>query len=97
MRPLQPVRLRPSERLKCGDGSRVGYARNALDLFRDEVTDIGRRLDIELYQQVEVPGCRIDFGSDLGIGQLARDLIRFAEPAFDLYEKWDHARLRNEA
>jgi len=97
MRPLQPVRLRPSERLKCDDGSRVGYAGNALDLFRDEVTDIGRRLDIELYQQVEVPGCRIDFGSDLGIGQLARDLIRFAELAFDLYEKWDHARLRNEA
>jgi hypothetical protein len=61
------------------------------------MTDIGRRLDIEFYQEIEVAGCRIDFGSDLRVGQLARDLIRFAELAFYLYEEWDHARLRTDA
>jgi hypothetical protein len=92
----QPVPLRPSERLERDDGSRVRYPGDALDLFRDEVADIGRRLDIEFYQQIELAGGRIDFGRDLGVGQLARNLIRFTELAFDLHEKWDHARLRND-
>jgi hypothetical protein len=61
------------------------------------MTDIGRRLDIEFYQQIEIAGGRIDFGSNLCVGQLARDFIRFAELAFDLHEEWDHARLRNDA
>jgi hypothetical protein len=61
------------------------------------MADIGCRFDIEFDQQVEIAGGRINFGSDLGVSQLVRDLIRFAELAFDLHEKWDHARLRSDA
>ena len=61
------------------------------------MADIGRRFDIEFDQQVEIARGRIDFGRDLGIGQLARNLIRLAELAFDLHEKWDHARLLSDA
>lgn len=91
------MRLRRSERLEGDDGSRVGYPGDGLDLLRDEMPDIGRRFDIELYQQVEVARGRIDFGSDLRIRQLTGHLIRFAELTFDLHEKWDHVRLRNDA
>ena len=93
----RPVQLRPSERLEGDDGSRVGYASNTLDLFRNEVADIGRRLDIEFDQQIEVAGRRIDLGSYLGIGELTRHLVGFTELTFDLHEEWDHAPLRSDA
>jgi hypothetical protein len=56
--------------------------------------DVGCRLDIELNQQIELARRRIDFGSDFGIRQLARDFIGLAELPFDLDEKRDHARLQ---
>src|SRR5207342_3396169 len=84
-------RLRPSERLKGDDGARIGNSRNGLDLFRDEMADVGRRLDIELDQEIEVACRRINFGSNLGISKFGGDVVCFAELAFYLHEKRDHA------
>ncbi len=91
---IQARRLRRSERLKGDNGARIGNSGNGLDPFRDEMADVGRGLDIELDQEIEVPGRRINFGSDLGISELAGHVVCFAKLAFDLHEKRDHARLR---
>ena len=56
LRRHRPEPLRPSERLERDDGPRVGDAGDGLDFFGDEMTDVGRRLDIKLYQEVELTG-----------------------------------------
>src|SRR5947208_3218360 len=45
-------------------------------------------------QKVVISGGRIDLGSQLGVSELVRDLVGFAELALDLDEEGDHARLR---
>jgi len=44
-------------------------------------------LDIELYQQIEFSGGRIDFGGDLGIRELIRHFVGLAELALDWTKK----------
>ena len=58
------------------------------------MADVGTGLDVEFRQQVEVAGSGIDLGCDLGIGELVRDFVGFAEVALDLNEEGNHARLR---
>src|SRR5436190_12735418 len=94
---IRPRRLQPSERLKGNNRACVGDAGNGLNLFRDEMADIGGWFDIKFYQQIKVPGRRVDLRSDFCIGKLARDLVGLAELTFDLHEKRDHARLRNDS
>src|SRR4029077_14114205 len=60
----------------------------------DEMADVGLLLDVELHEQVEIAGGRINLGGELGVRQLVGDFIRFAELAFDLNEEGDHSRLR---
>ena len=55
----------PSERLEGDDGAGVLDARDGLHLLVDEVADIGLVLDVELHQEVEVAGGRVDFGGEL--------------------------------
>src|SRR5258705_12584005 len=81
------------KRLERDDRPGVQNARNGLDLLVDEMADVGAVLDIELHQQVEVAGGRINFGCDLGIGQRVGNRIGFAEVAFDLNKKRNHAFL----
>src|SRR5262245_30939517 len=57
------------------------------------MADIGAGIDIELDQQVEFAGSRIDFRRNLGVGDLVGNVVGFAELAFDLDEEGDHARL----
>ena len=93
----KPPPLRGSERLEGDDGPRIGDTGDGLYLLGDEMADIGRLIDVEFHQKVEIPRGRIDFRSDLGVRQLIGDLVGLAELAFDLHEKGDHARLRNVA
>src|SRR6266436_7598025 len=65
------------KRLERDDRPGVQNARNGLDLLVDKMADVGAVLDIELHQQVEVAGGRIDFGRDLGIGQRIGNRIAF--------------------
>src|SRR5271166_6194324 len=58
------------------------------------MADVGLVLDIELHQQVEISGCGIDFGRDLGICELVRHIVGLAELALDLDEKGYHPPLR---
>src|SRR5436190_24333772 len=67
--------------------------RDGLHLLVDEMADIGAGLDVELDQQVEFAGGRIDFGGDLGVGELVRHFVGLAELALDLDEEGNHARL----
>ena len=82
------------KRLEGDDGARVGDPGNGLHLLGDEMADIGRGIDVEFHQQIEVAGGRIDFRGDLGVRELIGDLVGLAELTFDLHEKGDHARLR---
>src|SRR5262245_33976903 len=88
------ARMRLLERLEGDDGPSVLDARDGLHLLVDEMADVGAGLHVELGEQVEFARGRIDFGSDLGIGELVCDVIGFAELAFDLHEERDHACLR---
>src|ERR1043165_8525495 len=54
------------------------------------MADVGRVLDVEFDQEVEIARGRIDFGCDLGVRERIRHLIRLAEMAFDLHEERDH-------
>src|SRR3954451_642933 len=83
------------KRLECNDRAGVLDTWNHLHLFVDEVTDVGRIIDIELHQQVEVSGGGIDFRGDFGVGERVCHLIGFAEIAFDLHEKRYHPPLLN--
>jgi hypothetical protein len=82
-----------SERLERDDRPGVLDARDRLHFLVNEMPDVGALLDVEFHQQVEVAGGRIDFGCDLGIGERIGHRIGFAEVAFDLDEKRDHAHL----
>src|SRR5207249_9538414 len=83
-----------SKRLERDDRVRILDAWNRLHLLVDEMADVGLLLDVELHQQVVISGGRIDLGSQLGVSELVRDLVGFAELALDLDEEGDHARLR---
>src|SRR5271166_2307080 len=78
------------ERLEGDDRARVDDARNRLHLVADEMADVDVLLDVEFGENVEVAGDRIDFRSDLRLGQGVRHLIGAAERAFDLNEKSLH-------
>src|SRR5262245_33992901 len=84
----------PSERLEGDDRAGVLNARDGLHLLVDEMADVGLVLDVELHQEVEVAGGRIDFRSELRVRELVRHLVGLAEVAFDLHEEGDHSRLR---
>jgi hypothetical protein len=58
------------------------------------MADIGRRIDVEFHQEVEITGGRVYLRGDLGVGELIGDLVGFAELAFDLHKKGNHTRLR---
>src|SRR4051794_3591629 len=90
---LLRTRLELPERLEHDDRAGVLNTGNHLHLFVDEVTDVGRILNVELHQEVEVAGGRIDLRSDLGIRERVRYLVGFAEMAFDLHEKRNHPAL----
>src|SRR6185437_8948530 len=66
--------------------NRIGVldARHCLHLFIHEVPDIGAGIHVELHQEIVVASGRIDFGGDLGFGELIGHLIGLAELAFDL-------------
>src|SRR6266478_6431861 len=81
------------KRLERDDRPGVQNARNGLDLLVDKMADVGAVLDIELHQQVEVAGGRIDFGRDLRIRQRIGHRVGFAEVALDLNKKRGHAFL----
>src|SRR3972149_10770997 len=83
----------PAEGLEGDDGAGILNAGDGLHLLVDEMTDIGAFLDIELRQQVELSGGRIDFGGDLGVGEPVGDIVGFAELAFDLDKKRNHRSL----
>src|SRR5438094_1546332 len=83
-----------SKRLEGDDGARILDARDRLHLLVDEMADVGLLLDVELHQQVVISGGRIDLGCELGVGELVRDLVGFAELALDLDEEGDHSPLR---
>src|SRR6202023_2984459 len=87
-------RLRASKRLERDDGAGVGDPGNRLHLLGDEMADIGRGIDVEFHQQIEVARSRIDFRGDLGVRELVGALVGLAALPFDLHEKGDHARLR---
>src|SRR5215472_17183716 len=55
--------------LERDDRPGVLNARDGLHLFVDEMADVGAVLDIELHQQVEVTGGRVNLGCDLGVGK----------------------------
>src|SRR6185312_385986 len=87
---LTPTLLAGPECLERDDGERILDARNDLHLLVHEMADVGFVIDIELHQEIIVSGSRIDFGGDLGFGQLVGDRIGLAELAFDLDEERNH-------
>src|ERR1051325_6311977 len=84
---------RSAKRLEGDDRAGVLDAGDHLHSLIDEMADVGRVLDIELDQQVEIAGRRVDFRGDLGVGQRVRHLTGFAEMSFDLHEKRTHPAL----
>src|ERR1700751_6244644 len=78
------------ECLEGDDGQRVLDARNDLHLLVDEMADIGVVVDIELDQEIIVPGGGVDLGGDLGFGDRVGDRVGLAELAFDLDEERYH-------
>src|SRR6266576_1819233 len=86
-KPWRETMPRLTERLEGDDRARILDARNDLHLFVHEMADVGRILDIELHQQVEIAGRGINFRGDFGVRDGIRHLIRLAEMAFDLDEE----------
>jgi hypothetical protein len=80
-----------SKRLECDDRPGVENTRDGLDLLGNEMSDVGALFDVKFHKQIKVTGGRINLGRDLGIGKRIRHRIGFAEVAFDLNEKRDHA------
>ena len=83
-----------SKRLEADDRLGVLDAGDLLDLLVDEMADVGRLIDVEFHQQIELARGRIDFRRDLRVRQRVGDLVGFAERAFDLDKKRNHSRLR---
>ena len=81
-----------SNSLEAHDGAGVEDAVEGVDLFIDEMADVGVGFDIEFCQQVEITGRGVDLRGDLGIGDLVGDLVGLAELALDLNEEGNHAR-----
>src|SRR4051794_31953976 len=90
---MSALRSRPSERPEGDDRARIGDAGNALDLLADEMADIDVIGDVELGEDVEIAGNRINFRGDFGLGQGAGNLVGLAELAFDFDEKGPHRRV----
>src|SRR5574337_291327 len=78
------------KRLEGDDGARIDDARDRLHLVADEMTDVDILLDIELCQDIEVAGGRVDLRGDLGFRERARDLVGTAERALNLNEERLH-------
>ena len=70
--------LESSEGAESDEGAGVGDAGNGLHLLADEMADVHVALDVELGENVEVAGDRVDLGGDLRLGQRARDLVGLA-------------------
>lgn len=79
-----------SECLERNDGIGFLDAWNDLDLFVDEMADVGTALDVEFDQQVVVAGGRIDLRGNFGFRKRIGDGIRLAKLAFDLNKERDH-------
>src|SRR5712675_818472 len=88
--PVATTHLTGAERLEGDDGEGVLDTRKHLHLFVHEVADVGIVLDIELDQQIVLPGGGVDLGRDLGFGKRIGDQIGLAELAFDLDEERNH-------
>src|SRR5215469_1177417 len=58
------------------------------------MADVGVLLDIDLHQELEVAGGRIDLRGDLRFGERGGDIVGLAEVALDLDEEGDHGCLR---
>ena len=65
-----------SERFEGDDRPRVDDAGDDLHPMADEMADVDVLLDVELGEDVEVAGGRVDLRGDLGLGEGARRLRR---------------------
>lgn len=61
-----------------------------VNIFVDEVADIGVVVNVEFDQKVIVACDRVDLRGDFSIGDLIGDLVGLAKFAFDHQEERDH-------
>src|ERR1700674_4971786 len=88
---IGPRRLSPHlERLESNDGVSLLDAGQGLDLFVDEMADVGAVGNVEFHQEVVAAGGGIDLGGDLGVGKPVRHVIGLAKLALDLDEEGNH-------